>query len=936
MLVLVLSALVGYVIADDISIEATTDIEINRTSITTEPANGTISFLDNPRNITFNGTDYKDRNAAPADNFSWCVNNWCSPNSSDSKYNHTFTMPGVFPVSFFAENQTWNTLYPENRAWDMKSIPNYSVVVTVPIVGNFTNVTVSPFVKRFTYIHETGLNRGIPDQFNWTFYNSTAPTIPFYVNNTTSPIITYQFPVLETNQTYRVDVTASNNSFILNKKWVVDNFSSNNVDVNTTTLLLANFTAVQESCPAFPVDVQFRDNSTGFMTVDKELWDFNDSTVQLVDPSTKSILTHQYHLPGNYSVNYTAINNTYQYQNSTRAYVNVTGLLANFTYTMDPPSGEFWPGQGVTVFFNDTSVGTPATFEWNYGDGKTDPKVYDRNTSHYYSVAGTYNVSFTVFKLCGDTQISNKTTKSITITERLKANFTYQPTSGTYPLKVQFTDTSSDTPRQWAWTFYDKDGVTKLNETTGIQNPSFTYPSAGTYFVDLRVISARGESAMTGPVPVTLYEGVNAGFTADKTKGIFPLLVTFTDTSTPAGQVTNWNWTFGDGADVVRTQAANHTYTRKGNFTVSLTAGNSQTSDTETKGGYISVGTQITPAFTPIGQVPVRAPFIVNFTDASTPADEVSGWQWSFSDGGSASGRTVSHQFPATGLYNVTLNVSSYWDTRTTTGQVNITEINEPVADFVFSPLTVNAGESVRFEDRSYGPGPLNWSWQFGDGGFVSSQSPEYVYQYAGRYYPVLTVTNPYGSNTKNSTIPVSVRGQVIPSFITDKPDWWAVINQPVRFIDTSKGQPVSWVWDFADGTAPVTTADPEIVHTYTRAGIYNVTMTGTNWNGDTRTAFHSFEVTDKDIPRDVGFNTTGMKYSGAHPLTVQFQDQTPAQSNVIEWYWDFGDRTNAFFTTPTAPTHTYTIPGEYTVTLTVRNDMGVNEKIRVAYVVVV
>ena len=112
--------------------------------------------------------------------------------------------------------------------------------------------------------------------------------------------------------------------------------------------------------------------------------------------------------------------------------------------------------------------------------------------------------------------------------------------------------------------------------------------------------------------------------------------------------------------------------------------------------------------------------------------------------------------------------------------------------------------------------------------------------------------------------------------------------------------------------------------------------MMATNWIGDTRMAFHNFEVTDRDVPRDVNFGVAGKRYSGAAPLTVTFEDLTPAQSNVLEWYWDYGDRSNEFFTTPTSPTHTYTRPGEYAVTLTVRNAMGVNEKIRVAYVVVV
>jgi PKD repeat protein len=62
------------------------------------------------------------------------------------------------------------------------------------------------------------------------------------------------------------------------------------------------------------------------------------------------------------------------------------------------------------------------------------------------------------------------------------AAFIGNPTAGVKPLTVQFTDQSTGTPISWAWDF-NGDGV--IDST--IQNPSYTYTTAGIYTVSLTV-----------------------------------------------------------------------------------------------------------------------------------------------------------------------------------------------------------------------------------------------------------------------------------------------------------------------------------------------------------------------------------------------------------------------------------------------------------------
>lgn len=72
------------------------------------------------------------------------------------------------------------------------------------------------------------------------------------------------------------------------------------------------------------------------------------------------------------------------------------------------------------------------------------------------------------------------------------ANFSVDTTSGDAPLAVQFSDTSTNTPTTWAWDF-DNNG--SIDST--VQNPQFTYLTAGAKTVTLTASNAAGSSIKT-------------------------------------------------------------------------------------------------------------------------------------------------------------------------------------------------------------------------------------------------------------------------------------------------------------------------------------------------------------------------------------------------------------------------------------------------------
>jgi hypothetical protein len=95
-------------------------------------------------------------------------------------------------------------------------------------------------------------------------------------------------------------------------------------------------------------------------------------------------------------------------------------------------------------------------------------------------------------------------------------------------------------------------------------------------------------SAIDLPVP---------SFSATPTAGVFPLAVTFTDTST--WSPTSWLWDFGDGVTSTA-QNPSHTYTTPGKYNVTLTVTNANGSDSLTKTAYINAQIATAPFLTPV------------------------------------------------------------------------------------------------------------------------------------------------------------------------------------------------------------------------------------------------------------------------------------------------------------------------------------------------
>ncbi len=144
----------------------------------------------------------------------------------------------------------------------------------------------------------------------------------------------------------------------------------------------------------------------------------------------------------------------------------------------------------LTVKFTDKSTGSPTAWKWSFGDGSA--LVTQYNPTYTYSKPGTYTVKETVSNAAGkDTEIkTNYITVKAAPVKAPVAAFSASPTSGKKPLKVQFTDKSTNSPTSWKWSFGDGTYSTS-------KSPSHTYSKAGKYTVTLTAKNAKGSNAKT-------------------------------------------------------------------------------------------------------------------------------------------------------------------------------------------------------------------------------------------------------------------------------------------------------------------------------------------------------------------------------------------------------------------------------------------------------
>lgn len=618
-------------------------------------------------------------------------------------------------------------------------------------------------------------------------------------------------------------------------------------------------------------------------------WTFSDGTVQNTINATKTFA------PGTYQVTMTAVTADGCQASVTRPFTITAPPTVNFTTL--PATACYIP---VNAQF--TTTGTGATsWLWDFADGTTGTV---QNPSHTYTAEGTYTV-----RLTGTSAAGCITSATNTLTIRRPQLTITGPTTGCVPLNATFrpTVTTTDPVTAYNWNFGD--GTTSTDVV-----PQHTYTQQGTYTVTL-VITTQTGCTQTATITVRVGTPVNVDFTVDRTNGCQPVSFRFTDLTTPATAGLQWAWVFQETDGTVGTSAVqnpNYVFNTIGLHDVTLTVTNNGCSRTITKPAYIEI-------FPPVAR------FIVEPTDCNTPfqrtftddsdfgTSTITTWAWNFGDGTTSIEQSPTHTYAAAGIYTVRLTVSNGSCTSTRTTTVRIID-QKPV-------IHVNANAVCLGTAVSFSVDPISstvmqsFTWDFGNGRTnVASARPNQTYAAVGSYQVTYTMIDVYGCSRVSDPLTIEVNGSV-PRFTVPTRQ---CKDEAITFTDLSTTRAgntiVSWTWDFGDGSTPLvyTTAQATVSHTYSVINNYPVKLTVRDNTGCENTYTETIRIAN--VVANFGAN------SNFACLNVPFQFNNLSVAEPLTYAWTFGDGGTS---TASAPAHTYTVPGTYSVTLDITGSTG-------------
>jgi PKD repeat protein/type 1 glutamine amidotransferase len=252
-----------------------------------------------------------------------------------------------------------------------------------------------------------------------------------------------------------------------------------------------------------------------------------------------------------------------------------------------------------------------------------------------------------------------------------------------------------------------------------------------------------------------------------------------------------------------------------------------------------------------------------------------------------------------------------------------------PSVEGFSDPATGTAPLLVQFSATGLDPqgGPLDYEWDFGDGGGSFNQSPQHTYTKPGTFTATVIATDRQGkTGTATVQVVVTATGNQAPVVRATADTKLGQAPLKVAFSaqasDDGPASELTYLWDFADGGANAFGRNAE--HTYTRPGTYHAKVTVTDRQG----AFSSAEVviTVEDPPGNVPptVQAAATPRTGAAPLRVAFTSSAvDPDGDQVSTVWNFGDGQRAG---GADIAHTYTQPGTYTATVTVKDPGGLTD----------
>lgn len=596
----------------------------------------------------------------------------------------------------------------------------------------------------------------------------------------------------------------------------------------------------------------------------------------------------------------------------------------------EPPEADFsyaptQPRTAETVGFEDESEAGAAIVDrhWDFDDGTT---TRASNPDHAFPAPGSYEVTLTVTDANGQTDEHAELVSVVNTAPEIDITWTPLTPEETetvnFTANVQDRDDNLDTVE---WSF--SDGATRTG--THVQR---TFSVKDTYEV---TAIARDTAGQQGSAEATVHvqnAPPEAGFEVEPEPPVAtqPARLVSNSTSPGSGQLENWTWEVEGLEDPLYGQQVDLEFPSSGSVTVSLTVRDTH-GDTATVEDTVEVDApppdvtiEMDPVYPNPGET-VR--FKAKVDSPGQPADT----QWSFSDGGSASGLSVDHTFESPGPAVATVVVT---DTNGNTGldersflvnhppEANLTVADE---DGDVNETAVLTNDTVTIEGLVTDPDGNATSESWYDATTPVADSPHCDFQDEETVtcawpdddttFIQLIAEDPAGARTADHLDVIVLNRKP-----TLSPDVPSVVEagQPAG-IEANPDDPdgtvveVRWLLDGVE----IDTGDT-LDHVFEESGTHEVQINATDDDGALETTNITVEVNqppEVSADADPRQTVTGEGVSFSVDATDPDGDDTD-----LSYRWAFGDGATS---TGPSPTYAYQETGTYQATVTATDEAG-------------
>lgn len=244
--------------------------------------------------------------------------------------------------------------------------------------------------------------------------------------------------------------------------------------------------------------------------------------------------------------------------------------------------------------------------------------------------------------------------------------------------------------------------------------------------------------------------------------------------------------------------------------------------------------------------------------------------------------------------------------------------LEAPTATFVSNATDLSVAFDASGSTAAGAASIASYSWDFGDGSPTQTGATvSHLYSAGGTRTVTLTVVDSNGlSATHQQEITVLAPNQLPTAAFEVTASGMSVTADASESTD-SDGTIASYVWTWGDGT----TSEGQVAsHAYTSTGHHTVTLTVTDDRGGVHSTSQEIEATHADPVARFEFEASG--------LTVNVEGSASSASDgaTLSYAWNWGDGSPAG--SGATASHTYAESGNYTIMLTVTDNLGASHSV--------